>query len=243
MNEPTSHVDDLLGAFILDAVDPAERELVEAHLLECDQCHTEVISLREAATHLSRGLEVQPPARLRASVLAAVSQQPAQEALQDHARAETLAPRSRSATGSKAVWGLATAGLLAVGGWGIWQVVDEDLSPVQEVIQASDAQRFEAAYEGETVTVVTSDSLDRAALITDGLPDLGEGEVYQAWWVSNAGEITSAGLLPTDSGPEDLEATLQGDPSDRVAVALSVEPDGGSQQPTTDPILSVALTG
>lgn len=40
-------VQPLLGAFVLDAGDPAERERVEAHLTGCPACRREVLALRE----------------------------------------------------------------------------------------------------------------------------------------------------------------------------------------------------
>src|SRR5687767_15186390 len=46
-------ISELLGAYSLDAVDPDERELVEAHLLTCARCRAEVADHREVASLLA----------------------------------------------------------------------------------------------------------------------------------------------------------------------------------------------
>lgn len=247
-----THADDLIGAYVLDAVGSAERDLVEAHLSECKECRSEVTELREAAVHLSAGHEVAPPTELRSRILGAinaptsVTDAPSETAASrtytdsaDSRREPTSSPRALT---NKSVWGLAAAGLLAVGGWGIWQNVAGDLSPIDEVIQASDAQTYTTQYEGETVTVVSSSSVDRAVLRAGALPDLDEGQTYQAWWVGADENITSAGLISSDRSAAELEIALEGDPENVAAFALSVEPAGGSPQPTTDPVVIVPLS-
>lgn len=71
-----------------------------------------------------------------------------------------------------------------------------------------------------------------------GLPKLGNGQVYQLWYLGGQGgeTATSAGVMQTDaSGTVTFNAT--GVPRTFQTFAVSVEPAGGSQQPTTAPIL------
>ncbi|MGB7447758.1 MAG: anti-sigma factor [Ornithinimicrobium sp.] len=243
------HVDDLVGAFALDAVTATERRQVEDHLAHCERCRDQLRDHAEAAVHLSEGLDLAPPASLRASVLEAVAQEPQRPADQPD-EPEPVVGTHRSGSepssarrGPAAIWGLAAAGLIAVGGWGIWQNLDEDLSPTEQVIQADDAERFQTQYEGNPVTVVASAELDRAVLVTDELPGLADGEVYQGWWIDDAGTITSAGVLDDAAGASDRETELRGDPGAESAFALSVEPTGGSEQPTTEPVVVLPLEG
>jgi anti-sigma-K factor RskA len=226
--ESTDHVDDLLAAYALDAVDEAERVRVEAHLDGCPSCRREVEELREASVGLSDGFDVAPPPQVRQRLLEQVA-----------AEAEVVQPIGQRRRGSQWVWGLAAAGLVAVGSWGIWEVLDEDLTSVEQVIQADDAVRHEAELDGTPLAVVTSQEQDRAVLVASDLPDLPDGEVYQAWFVRGDGSIDSAGLV-VDPG-SDIE--LEGDPDGVTAVALSVEPAGGSTQPTTEPVAAIPLEG
>jgi hypothetical protein len=53
-------IEELLGAFALDAVDDDERDLVEAHLAGCPRCRAEVERHRETAALLAQGGERAP---------------------------------------------------------------------------------------------------------------------------------------------------------------------------------------
>ena len=48
-------IGELLGAYALDAVDPAERDAIEEHLLSCAKCRAEVADHREVAALLAHG--------------------------------------------------------------------------------------------------------------------------------------------------------------------------------------------
>src|SRR5690606_14997432 len=67
---------DLAAAYVLDAVDDAERAAFEAHLEGCPDCRREVAELTETSLGLSDGLEVQPPPALREQLLAQVAATP-----------------------------------------------------------------------------------------------------------------------------------------------------------------------
>ena len=64
----------LTGAYAVDALDELERARFEQHLTECDDCRAEVAELRETAAQLAHGVATPPPASLRESVLAGISQ-------------------------------------------------------------------------------------------------------------------------------------------------------------------------
>jgi hypothetical protein len=56
MSEPVTHseLQELLGAFAVDAVDDDERELIDRHLRECPRCRAEVATHRETAALLAQ---------------------------------------------------------------------------------------------------------------------------------------------------------------------------------------------
>ncbi|MFD9501222.1 anti-sigma factor domain-containing protein [Streptomyces sp. NPDC060035] len=91
---------------------------------------------------------------------------------------------------------------------------------------------------GGTATVAVSRSEDAATLAVSGLPQLPAGKVYEAWFIED-GSPVPAGLLSRNPGRQ--VALLDGSVDDATAVALSVEPTGGSPQPTTVPFGSVDL--
>ncbi|WP_139316004.1 anti-sigma factor, partial [Cellulosimicrobium sp. CUA-896] len=93
--------------------------------------------------------------------------------------------------------------------------------------------RGDVAGGGEaSVLVAGDDYLFRAT----GLPDAGDDQDYQLWVVGDDGGVTSAGLLEDRDGT--VEQLVQDAPG--VGLAVSVEPEGGSEQPTTDPIVVLA---
>ena len=49
-----SELEELLGAYALDAVDGDERDAVELHLRECPRCRAEVADHREVAAALAQ---------------------------------------------------------------------------------------------------------------------------------------------------------------------------------------------
>jgi anti-sigma-K factor RskA len=226
-NETEGHLDDLLAPYALDAVDDAERARVEEHLETCVHCRRELADLRETVVGLSDGHELAPPPRVRERLLEQVA-----------AEADVVRPLRRR-RGPQWVWGVAAAGLVAVGAWGVWQVFDEELTAVDQVVQAQDAVRHEAELDGVPVVVVTSAEQDRAVLEAADLPDLPAGQVYQAWFVREDGVIDSAGVVSDPAS----DAALEGDPEGSSAVALSVEPEGGSEQPTSEPVVAIPLEG
>lgn len=257
----------LTGAYAAGALSDAERAEVEAHLLDCADCAREVADLREALAELSVLAESEPPPELRASVLSAIStvrplppevpestvrptgpaptaqptaSEPAAPVAPTHSATVTsLSSRRRARTWLASV---AAVAALIVGGL-VWQPWADrtGTTTAQSVLDASDARTWSAPVGAGRATVAHSSSLDRTALVLDGMSAPPANKVYQAWLQHRDGTMTSAGLVPpTTSGRALL--VLSGDASDAIGVGLSVEPASGSEQPTTDPLVLVALT-
>jgi hypothetical protein len=55
------------------------------------------------------------------------------------------------------------------------------------------------------------------------------------------GSMASAGMVPSSSSGR-VELLLAGDAARAVGVGLSVEPESGSAQPTTAPVLLLPMT-
>lgn len=248
-------VHDLAAAYVLDAVDDAERARFETHLADCSDCRRTVADLSEVTAELSAGLEEQPPHGLRGRLLAAVaeeSQEPAParpaQTGQPGAGAEgkvTSLGERRAARDGRWWLAAAAAAVIAVGGvvatqWG--QDEPGSTVAVQEVLDAEDAQWSTETVNGSTVHVVRSEELGRTVLVAEEMPEPPQGQDYQLWYVHEDGTVVSAGLMPKD-GDDRTEVVLRGDPAGAVAVGVTVEPEGGSEQPTSEPIVAVPLEG
>ena len=86
---------------------------------------------------------------------------------------------------------------------------------------------------GTAVAVVTAD----AALVTaSGVDAPGAGEVYQLWVMRDGSPVPDATTGVTDGTLQiRTDAYRTGD-----ALALTVEPEGGSEQPTSEPVVVLA---
>ena len=248
----------LSGAYAVDALDDVERARFERHLAGCSACQAEVESLVAAASELSALTESTPPATLRAKVLGdiatvrplpprAVPHAPADEDADEEGAATATedtsgAPRverlddRRRGRGWRLLVAAATVAILAVGGFTVWRKVDKDPAQAiaEQVLAAGDATRTSKSFpDGSTATIVRSDSLRKAVIVTTGMADAPTGKVYQLWLQDPTGHMASAGLMPP--GPDHV-VVLQGDASKATGAGITIEPAGGSGQPTSAPI-------
>ncbi|WAP52716.1 anti-sigma factor [Arthrobacter sp. ATA002] len=143
----------------------------------------------------------------------------------------------RSAPGRWILAGAAAAAIV-VGGVALGGSLGPD-SVREEVLQASDVQqRTMELPTGGTAEVATSAGEDAAVVTLSGVPAPPEGSVYQMWRVpADGSDPVSVGTMTGEdvSGAKATELTGI-DPYS--AVALTLEPDGGSPTPTL-PILLV----
>jgi anti-sigma-K factor RskA len=101
--------------------------------------------------------------------------------------------------------------------------------------EASDAQTVTAPVTGGgEVTLVTSAEQGRSAIIAEGLNALGDEQTYELWYIDESGPV-SAGTFDVPAAGETWRI-LEGDFAPGVAVGITVEPAGGSEQPTTEPV-------
>ncbi len=223
----------LVGAYAIDALEDIERAAFERHLAECPTCQSEVTGLREAGAIIGSSVAVEPPAGLRAKVLADIATvRPLPPAVDRPAVAAGGRRRFRPAA-----LVAAAAAVIALGGVAAvtqpWQDESSQRVTVADQIRsAEDAETYQETLDGGAeATVIRSESLNRAVLVTSDMPDAPSGSVYELWLLHD-GVMVSAGLMP----PGAHEVILEGDPATAQGVGITVEPEGGSEEPTSDPI-------
>lgn len=241
MSEHTSDVHKLTGAYAVDALDDLERARFEQHLATCEDCRAEVAELRETAALMSDIVAATPPASLRESVLTGITQV---RPLAPEVPAATSVPEASVGRRAWAPFLVAAALALFIGvGALIVQPWTDDvprLTAAEQVIQADDAQEvFLDLGEAGRATVTRSKSQDRAVITTEDMVAAPDGKDYELWLMSPDGVFTSAGLMPD---APDQTLVLEGAAADAAAVGITVEPDGGSRKPTTEPIALFDLT-
>lgn len=227
----------LSGAYAVDALDDIERAQFERHLAECAECRAEVASLRDTASLLAETSAIAPPQALRERVLADITTvRPLPPAVRTGG-----APRRRFRLAPLA----AAAALIAAVGTGVLvtQPWSEDtsqapVSAVDRVLQAPDAERYTQQIDGSEATLVRSPSLNQAVLVTKDMAPPPEGKVYELWLDHEGVGMVPAGLM-ADGGEQ--KVLLEGDPATALGAGITVEPPGGSEEPTLPPVTLFAF--
>lgn len=240
----------LSGAYAVDALDDVERARFEAHLRTCPDCQIEVDTFQETAAALAVE-PIEPPARLRAEVLAGIESIRPLPPLIEPDRAPAAEQAERPERPARRPWLTSTGPLLVAAALVLvalvttvalqpWASDDEDLSATEQVLEADDRQDFEQEFpDGSSATVAVSRSEGRAVIITDDMALAPEGKVYELWLQDPAGAMVPAGLMPDD---EDATVLLDGDASEATAVGITIEPDGGSDEPGPDVVAVIEIT-
>lgn len=240
----------LTGAYALDALSDDEREAFERHLGDCEGCAQETAELSATAARLGLAVTETPRPALREQVLRDIStvrqESPGGPAA---SRAGRTAARGRSLSR----WALAAcfAAAATFGGTTVWQHqraedalgradrAEQAADGVTAVLSAPDARTRAASLAGgATGTVVVSHSQDKAVFVVSGMERPPSGKVYQLWF-DDAGTMRSAGLM--NPSADDQTVLLKGAVDQASGMGITVEPAGGSDQPTTTPIALVGF--
>ncbi|MEU7017221.1 anti-sigma factor [Streptomyces sp. NPDC046385] len=247
MKHDVTDLHTLAAPYTLNALDPGERGAFEDHLRTCAACRQEVAEFDATAARLAAAVSLAPPATAKAQVMAAIE---GVRQLPPRIPTQASAPAFGSALRRKAPVLALAAGVAAavLGGATVWQTQhiqdlerqarqsQRQLDAVSAVLAAPDARTAHArAANGALTSVVTSDRQNKAVFTAANLPAPGTGKTYQLWLDHN-GTMLPAGLIDHDG-----TVILTGSPTDASAVGLTLEPTGGSPQPTTTPLLLIAL--
>jgi anti-sigma-K factor RskA len=90
---------------------------------------------------------------------------------------------------------------------------------------------------GGTATLVYSLNLKKAAFIASALPKLSSDKTYELWYINSAGSAKKAGLF--ESTGKSTWQVLSGSMAKGDTVGVTVEPAGGTDAPTTKPVIAI----
>jgi anti-sigma-K factor RskA len=212
MAQPELH--DQAAAYALNALDPEDRWTYERHLDTCDDCREEVNALREGASQLAyAGEGPEPRPELRDRILKAAREE----------RQAQVVPFRRRRWVFPATAAVAVAASFAAIGLGLWG----------NSLRGGDVEQRVIPMNGGAGQVLISG--DQASIVTcvDKAP---AGKAYEAW-VIQGDAPRRAGLF--QGGCSTVELTEPVEPGNTVAVTL--EPAGGSDQPTSDVLMSASV--
>jgi anti-sigma-K factor RskA len=240
MSEDDERLHDEAAAWVLGALDNAEAAEFVRRMEASPEVRKEVAELQEAADALPFSVApVGPPPELRDRIMAVVESE-AELLHATGARADRpYRPRTpwwRSLLRPLPV--AATACVLLLAGLAAGLLIDGGGS--------ESARTVAAQVTGEGTANATAQveiDADHAELVVDGMRSPGAGHVYQVWYVRDgqSDPVPAGALFDVDSSGQGA-AALPGGVDDVASVLVSVEPAGGSQKPTTQPVIAANLS-
>ena len=237
----TADLHTLGGAYALDALTPDEHELFKQHLATCASCRAELVELQATAARLTDVTWSAPPASLKRRLMDAVSRSSQERPVNVRLARGPWQRRAPMLLAAAAV-------LVVIASLGTSLVernrisdLETQQSALAEVLTADDKTMLVRRLDdGGSVTMFVSASLDQAVMAMDELPPLDDKHSYQIWRIQRGGPVSEV-VISRDQSTGAV-TRLVDDVGDTEALAITVEPAGGSPQPTTEPIVTIAIT-
>jgi anti-sigma-K factor RskA len=237
------HMIDLIPAFVLDALDEGEARQVSRHLQSCPECaaeHRSYLQVMESLPLAAPG--VNPPPRLRGAILQAARRQ--LQPRPSPARLPWFKGITEIFQKRSVVWMAASLGMiliLAAGNLYQWRSSSQPAPQVPEyhfdvIAMAPDAPGTPA----EGVLVISPDGR-YGTLVVDGLEPLVSGQEYQLWLILGESRVSGGLFIVGASGYGAMEVEAPRPLSEYSQFGITIEPVGGSAQPTGDRVLQGQL--
>ena len=233
--------DELKDAYVLGALPEQERRELEEYLAAHPERQAEIDELGNVASLLALSPpEQEPPAELRRSIM-------------DVVQAEAQRPPARTRAWLAGIRELLSVRNLALGAAALlvialfsWNMLLQgqvrDLQGQVASLQDSQESRIVAlagtgaAQRAQAEVILLKDH--KAVLMAEDMPSVPENKTYQIWVIE--GDVPQpSGLFEPDG---ETVAVVVKKPLDKGdVIAVTIEPDGGSKHPTTDPMLTAKL--
>ena len=248
----TPELEELIGAYALDAVDPEERDAVEGHLADCPRCRSELAGHLEVAALLGN-TGAPAPDGVWARIATSLEEPPPALRL-------SVAPISGSGrSSSRRRWVnrslvLAVAAAVAVIALLGVEVVRQDHRIDQmrgEIAATSGSSGLQTAMvqamgdpssQKMNLASPTGEPMSAAAVMTEdgtgyflatAMPPLQEGRTYQLWGIMADGQVVSLGVLGNDPHLAAFRAS-----GGLTGLAVTEEVQGGVPQSQNPAVLT-----
>jgi len=249
-------IEELLPFYVLDALTEEEKERVDSYLAEHPEARQQLRELEAGASALPHGISpVEPPTHVKqalmkrvhadakARTVAAASNEPSRRTLRFE---NVLRSLSLAAAAIAIVWAVVLsvqvtrlrdeiASLnerLTAQSESLQQIITNlpQTSPSNVITVSLKGTEVQPQVQGQLIADPTGQS---AVLVIAGLPPLEAGRTYQVWLIDGA--PVSAGLLTVDENGQGIFiVSSESEIGSFNSLGISIEPEGGSVQPTGD---------
>ena len=234
--------EELKDAYVLGALPKEERREFEEYLASHPERQAEIGELGAVASLLALSpQEQEPPPDLRRRIMDVV----AAEAVRPRAiRRSWLARIGELLSARNLALGAATMLVIGLFSWNM--VLQGEMQDLQGRVQSLQDQPQEprtvelggtGAEQGAQAELVALGG-DRVVLVAEDMPPVPEGKTYQIWVIEDDVPQPSGLFEP---GEGSVAAVVEHPIDEADAVAVTVEPEGGSPKPTTDPMLAAEV--
>jgi anti-sigma factor RsiW len=240
-----------LGAYVLDALEPSEREAFEAHLRMCAQCQTEVAELLPVVDALPLAVtQAEPSSELKTRLMSAIaddgSGRPSLVPMPGGAPARDRRPLlSRG----EALLGLVAAVIIAA--LGIWnhQLQNQIDSQKQNIayqqnvnraiLSGASVNQLSATSSGSTAQASVVQPKDGSSpyLLVGNLPAVSGNKVFELWYIRGTSPSPVKVFRYSGNAPAIVPVSQAAESNNIGAITIEPGPNG-SKAPTTKPILA-----
>lgn len=236
--EQRQRFDDLKEAYALGALTEEERREFEGYLAKHPELQAEVDELGAIANLLALApQEYDPPPELRRNILEEIGNGSHEEESSRLGRiGRAFGPGGAVAA---AVAAVAVVALIGLSWWALsLRGENQDLRGDIQTRRAYELRGSGPArdVQGQVIRI----GEDQAVIFTENLPPTSPGQTYEAWLVHDDG-AEPAGLFEPREENEPSASPIEGSFEGAQAVAVTIEPEGGSPEPTSDILLTAPL--
>ncbi len=244
-----SHVDELIGVYLLGALSAEERRTVADHLRQCARCRALVQESRDAAHALGRGAEpISPEPHVKRNLMQRINA----DLRQMPASAPPPMVENWFARATR-VWSpaFALASLILVAILGVWNLsllnaqtgLNAELDFfTQPRLRTASLTSTAVAPGGAQATVFVPAEGSTALLVVNGLKPLGPDQIFEFWLIRQGQSPVPAGIFNVNTdgagrlwvqAPESLNRYNQ--------AGLTIERAGGSSTPNMDALVFLGV--
>lgn len=238
MQNSHEEMKEFVAAYVLGALPEDEEFLARTHILSCDECIAEAEAQQEVVASLSLAADeaVSPPDLADRIVAAATVSDLSGTAGHVAGAAGHVERRPRVTLSLRAAAAVAAV-LLVVGGMSVAMIqLNERLQRDERILTALLHSDGGMRLRGEGAAVARIlPTQSGAFLVATGLEEVPRNHVYQVWLMRD-GTPVSAGLFDAADAISVIELDVRLE--DYEDAAITIEPEGGSPSPTTQPILA-----